>query len=135
MEDIDNCIVAIGPRDGTTPSGVGCLISRHHVLTCAHVVNVSANKDKHSQEKPGEMVKVVFFADHGKTPLLANIDKEDHWKPPLPNGEPTSSADFAILTLDGAAPAQAVVAPMRERYPLQDLPFSVTGFPDSWTSQ
>lgn len=130
--NVENCIVGIGPS-GSVPAGAGFLVTGNHVLTCAHVVNKSSGRDKDSQDLPTDSVSVLFFADNGVTPIMARVEKKEHWRPPLPGGKPTSSQDMAILTLQGTAPAGSVGAPLRERYPLTASPFSVSGFPSGWS--
>ncbi len=130
--NVENCIVGIGPP-GSVPAGAGFLITGNHVLTCAHVVNVSSGHAKDSQDQHTDPVSVLFFADDSGAPILAQVEKKEHWRPPLPGGKPTSSQDMAILTLQGTAPTEAVSAPLRERYPLLDRPFSVSGFPAGWS--
>jgi hypothetical protein len=129
---VENCIVGIGPQ-GSVPVGAGFLVTENHVMTCAHVVNVSSGYAEDSQDQPADPVSVMFFADDSGTPILAKVKKKEHWRPPLPDGKPTSSQDMAILTLEGAVPMEAVSAPLRERYPLSDKAFSVSGFPAGWT--
>jgi len=127
---VEDCVVAIGPTGGT-PVGGGFLVDKHHVLTCAHVVNVSVGKDKYSQDIPTQSVHVLFLANTGQGPVAANVQSQDHWRPPVPTGVAAKS-DMAILTLEGPVPEGATTGPLRERYPLTGKFFSVTGFPSGW---
>lgn len=132
---VENCIVAIGPEGGSRPAGVGFLVTKRHVVTCAHVVNVCVGREKESREsKPDRTVKVAFVADEGTQPLLARVEREDQWLPPSLPGAKSILSDIAILTLERNAPQRAISARLRTRNSLENKRFSVLGFPDTWSN-
>jgi hypothetical protein len=127
---LENAIVAIGPEIGV-PQGAGFLITPHHVLTCAHVVNSSVGNRLDSQEMPTKKVKLVFI-DGAAEGCTASIKDKAHWLPPLPDGKVGKAADMAVLTLDKEAPQGLPKAPLRIYGELSGRNFEATGFPDEW---
>lgn len=79
--------------------GVGFLVGRRHILTCAHVINVVLGRDQDAQEKPADEVEIeVEFAlvdHHPKRRATVAL-----WVPPAPRGAQVSRAcDLAGLEL------------------------------------
>jgi hypothetical protein len=125
---VENCIVAVRPISGVAPEGGGFLVTKEHVLTCAHVVNACLNRSLEAQEQPGagDVVRITFVADGGKVKSNAHVI---HWLPPLLEDSGGTSFDAAILKLDSAPPSGFTIAPLRIRTALSGKAFSTFGFP------
>jgi Ca-activated chloride channel homolog len=85
-------------RDGQVV-GVGFLVGRQHILTCAHVINVLLDRDPYSQDRPADDVEITAefaLVDHHPTRRATVV----WWVPPTAKGEPMSRAcDIAGLRL------------------------------------
>ncbi len=58
--------------------GVGFAVTKRHILTCAHVVNVALNQKKEDHTQPSEEVTITFpFLNEASTTA-----KIVYWKPP-----------------------------------------------------
>jgi hypothetical protein len=128
---LDNSIVAIGPEGGGPPKGAGFLITPHHVLTCAHVVNASTGNDLYSVEMPSETLRVVFVGGSAES-YTARVAEKAHWFPPLPEGTVGGAADMAVLTLEKEAPVGTGKSALRIYGDLPRRKFRTSGFPTRW---
>uniref|UniRef100_UPI0031D849F6 trypsin-like peptidase domain-containing protein n=1 Tax=Saccharothrix mutabilis TaxID=33921 RepID=UPI0031D849F6 len=102
--------------------GAGVVLSRTHVVTCAHVVNLAAGLGLHAQERPVAAVRVEFPA----LPGAAAMASVASWTPP-PEREGSAGGDLAVLAFaapDGVEPAHLVTTPPRPGDPVD-----VFGFP------
>ncbi|MEU6488084.1 serine protease [Streptomyces sp. NPDC046887] len=83
---------------GSVPAGVGFLLGKRQILTCAHVVNTALGRPARSQERPadGDLVTVRFSLLDGPAdrPLRACVLS---WAPPLADG--LIGGDVAALNL------------------------------------
>ncbi|GAA1511082.1 hypothetical protein GCM10009677_50020 [Sphaerisporangium rubeum] len=79
--------------------GAGVLISPHHVLTCAHVVNAALGRRPGSLVRPDEEIDLDFPAVPGTSRVRATVP-EDCWFPV----EPDERGDIAVLHLTTPAP-------------------------------
>jgi hypothetical protein len=84
-------------------AGMGLAIDVHHVLTCAHVVNVALERDMLSQDRPEASVEVAFPMLGNPASVSASIVG---WRPP---GE-LPQDDIAVLRLEQPVPAEAGTA-------------------------
>lgn len=102
--------------------GAGVVLSRTHVVTCAHVVNLAAGLDLHAQQRPAAAVRVEFPA----LPGAAAVASVASWTPP-PEREGSAGGDLAVLAFtapDGVEPAHLITTPPRPGDPVD-----VFGFP------
>lgn|GEM_PF-1815907 len=117
----------------TSPSGafagMGVLVDRRRVVTCAHVVNKALGRDLRSQDEPDARATVrVTFPQVGPGLVREASPEPGVWTPPPPvPGAP--GADVAGLTLGedapvGAAPAAFATTPGAPRAALR-----VFGYP------
>ncbi|MEV4613165.1 serine protease [Kitasatospora sp. NPDC049258] len=122
-------IVRIGRIAGESPAGVGFLIGRRQILTCAHVVNTALGRPKRAQERPPpeQIVPVTFplLNDVGGQPFDARVVS---WSPPPEKG--LIGADVAGLVLDGLPPAGTARAQWFRGEPREQA-VSLYGFPGS----
>lgn len=105
--------------------GVGFLVDRRHVLTCAHVVNAALGLDPRGQDRPGEPLYVEFTLIQHDLVRKANIVR---WVPPPPAGvKPTGESDVAGLELTELAPKSA--KPLHFGTPRPHSTVEVYGYP------
>nr|BFE48011.1 hypothetical protein GCM10017745_14380 [Saccharothrix mutabilis subsp. capreolus] len=105
--------------------GAGVVLSRTHVVTCAHVVNLAAGLDLHAQERPMAAVRVEFPA----LPGAAAMASVASWTPP-PEREGSAGGDLAVLAFaapDGVEPAHLITTPPRPGDPVDVFGFPATG--------
>ncbi|ONI83795.1 hypothetical protein ALI22I_35710 [Saccharothrix sp. ALI-22-I] len=102
--------------------GVGVLVGKREVLTCAHVVNLASGRDKLSGEQPREPVVVDF---PGRTAVSAQVRQ---WLPPPPR-EGTPGQDVAGLELTEDAPADVTPAKLITTLPGPGHEVDVFGYP------
>ncbi|GAB3458415.1 substrate-binding domain-containing protein [Actinophytocola sediminis] len=90
-------IVTFRHRDQVV--GVGFLVGKRHILTCAHVVNAVLGRDLHAQDQPADDVEIVAeftLVDHHPTRRATVV----RWVPPAVHGAaPTRACDIAGLEL------------------------------------
>jgi hypothetical protein len=122
-------IVRIERTTGEIPAGVGFLIGRRQILTCAHVVNVALGRPKRAQQRPSaEQVVPVTF------PLLNDVSRKRFgarvvsWSPPPEKG--LIGADVAGLLLEDLPPAGSARAQWFRGEERQQA-VSLYGFPGS----
>ncbi|HEX8009110.1 MAG TPA: trypsin-like peptidase domain-containing protein [Trebonia sp.] len=113
----------LGPDDAV--GGLGALVGRRHVVTCAHVVNVALGRDALSQQQPRERVRVDFplLEQPDRTPLEAEVVM---WRPPPGTG--VAGDDIAGLELAGPPP-RAAVARLAVETPRAGRTVRVFGYP------
>ncbi|MBB5955061.1 WD40 repeat protein [Saccharothrix tamanrassetensis] len=102
--------------------GTGVVVSRTHVLTCAHVVNLALGREPRATPRPADPVPVEFPA----LPGLATPATVHSWTPPPPR-EGVAGDDICVLSLDVPAivtPAKLINTPPRAGHPVD-----VFGFP------
>ena len=91
----------------TITAGMGVLVGRREVVTCAHVVNTALGRPQRAQEppEPERLIRVVF-------PLLPGSPSRDGlvrvWVPPPERGE--GDGDIAGVVLSEEAPANVIPA-------------------------
>ncbi|MFC6084829.1 trypsin-like serine protease, partial [Sphaerisporangium aureirubrum] len=79
--------------------GAAVLITEHHVLTCAHVVNAALGRPPTATTRPESLINLDFPAAPG-TPRVQAAVAEDGWFPI----EPDERGDIAILHLTTPSP-------------------------------
>ena len=113
-----------------TPVGLGFVVDKRHIVTCAHVVNVALNRDQRAQERPGPELRIgVDF------PLLATLEgapsrscQVKMWAPPPGTG--VSGGDLAGLVLIGdELPTGAYPAQLAEQVSSRNSVLDVFGYP------
>jgi len=113
----DACVV--GVRGAGGPVGVGVLVSRHEVVTCAHVVNAALGLPPAAGDRPGDAVAVTWPRVDGAEPVTARVTA---WLP-------VADGDLAVLALDAPAPTGAAVAELAGGPPERDDVLRVFGYP------
>ena len=91
------------------PVGAGFLVSSHHVLTCAHVVNDALGISQQAVDKPAARVWLDMPLLPGARPIAGSVRV---WYPVRDTVAPDEPEDIAVLELetatalpDGAQPA------------------------------
>ena len=92
---------------GRPTAGLGVLVGRNAVVTCAHVVNTALGQDKRAQGRPDSstVVQVEFPLLPGKPVRNTRLEA---WRAPPERGE--GHGDVAGLLLTEAAPLNAIPA-------------------------
>jgi WD40 repeat protein len=117
----------VGWASGRPTAGLGVLVGRAHVVTCAHVVNVALGRTPREQSQPGapEWVQLEF-------PLLPDVPvrlaQVATWVPPAADG--FGSGDVAGLLLRETAPSEAEPARFMASMPVLRASLRVYGYPD-----
>ncbi len=88
---------------GSDHSGMGILVDRRHVITCAHVVSIALNRKWDSMEQPAATVPVSFPMLGDALVIQAKVVK---WCAPGPQPQD----DIAVLELEREAPESAGIA-------------------------
>ena len=107
----------VRPGDTTTPvvsvlrqgeakaAGAAALISRHRVLTCAHVINDALGRTElHCQDPPSPVDITVEFHGGDMAALQCRTARVSLWIPPLYRAPLPPRGDLAVLELSEAAP-------------------------------
>ncbi|MCO5995019.1 nSTAND1 domain-containing NTPase [Actinoallomurus rhizosphaericola] len=103
--------------------GLGLLIGEREIVTCAHVVNYSLDRDAMAPERPEVPIQLDFpFALPGRRFTAETVA----WAPLAEDGR----GDVAGLRLHGPAPEGARPSPMAPADDLFGHPFQVFGFLD-----
>ena len=124
-------VVRILCSGSAAPAGVGFVVDKFHIVTCAHVVNTAMGRDKRAQRRPDSGIRIgVDF------PLLSKAAgapvrscRVEAWVPPPETG--TSGGDVAGLVLIGEGlPTGACVGRLAEDASRRDPPVDVFGYPE-----
>lgn len=119
-----NSIVTFHNKDGVVV-GVGFLVGKRRVLTCAHVVNAALGHDQRNQDQPTESLFVEFTRIQRDLVRKANVVR---WVPPPVAGTKADGEfDVAGLELTEAAPRAA--KPLRFATPKPHSVVEVYGYP------
>ncbi len=105
--------------------GVGFLVGRTRVMTCAHVVNAALGRDLRSQDKPTEPLYVEFTQVQRELDRKARVVK---WVP-LPSAGEKSNGKFDIAGLELTEPAPRAAVPLRLGEPSPHSLVDVYGYP------
>lgn len=105
--------------------GVGYLVDRHHVLTCAHVVNAALGLDPRSQDQPAEPLYVEFTLIQRDLERKARVVR---WVPP-PLAGATAGGEADIAGLELTEPAPKAARPLRFGTPRPHSVVEVYGYP------
>jgi hypothetical protein len=132
-DSVDNCIVALRTNHESDPKGVGFLITKRELLTCAHVVNACLRRPLESQAQPArsDAIAVTFLVDGGKAKLNAHVQQ---WWPPRRPEDSGTAFDAAVLEIVGGLPKGVEKAPLRLRSHLHERSFTTFGFPTGFAS-
>ena len=106
-----------------TAAGVGVLVGRDEIITCAHVVNTALMRPPGGQDRPEGTVLVDFPLLEGTQPVTARIVG---WIPPPRAG--VAGDDLAGLVL-GSVPAEATPARLTAEPPRAGRLVDVFGYP------
>lgn len=120
------CVTRVRSRNGEA-CGTGFLVDRHHVLTCAHVVNAAHGVPHMTAEPPAGVLRLDLpFA--GAEGLEAAVVA---WHSPVAYSElgHRPLADIAVLRLVADAPAGVRPAALSRRSPVARRRFRTYGFP------
>lgn len=122
MEILERSLVRLFFENSNSPAGAGFLISKRHILTCAHVVIAALNLDRNTTTLPRNTVRVDFPF----LPTLLNLEaRVVLWNiPSTENGD-----DIAIMEVLQDLPTETLPARLSdlERTALQE--FKAYGFP------
>jgi hypothetical protein len=103
--------------------GAGFLVTKKHVLTCAHVINDVFGVPEDSAEQPTEKIVLDFPFLAPNNPLQAQVII---WYPPIPNN-PLS--DIAVLELLTELPRGCQPVSLLKNNALRGHSFQAYGFP------
>jgi len=125
-------VVRILRSGRSDPVGIGFVVGKRHIVTCAHVVNAALGREQRAQEKPEQNIRVqIDFPILGGEDAPSKSCRVIEWKPPPVFG--VRGGDVAGLELnDGdlparAGPARLIDAPDRVEafmfgHPLEPVP-------------
>lgn len=119
-------LVRIVGKNG--PVGSGFLVSKKHVLTCAHVVVQALGISSDTEEAPDANVRLNFpFSDLKETTTARIVC----WKPVQldPADPPDRTEDIAVLELESELPNDSYPSPVLAVDDLWGHPFRTFGFP------
>src|SRR5215472_4308818 len=126
----DSFIVRIlGP--GGHPVGIGALVGRREIITCAHVVNAALGLDSRVQAQPLGVVTVEFplVSDQAIPPLRLDA-RVEKWLPPPREGAAGDDVAGLVLTAE-QAPAGTAAARLIVNMPPTGTAVRVFGYPGS----
>jgi trypsin-like peptidase len=103
--------------------GVGLLVSKHHLLTCAHVVADALGLPDNTDESPRAKVNVDFPMIAPGQILTGHVVL---WQPPRANND---GGDIVVLELDSVLPAGAQPVSMVLADDMWGHQFGTVGFP------
>jgi tetratricopeptide (TPR) repeat protein len=94
--------------DPLVHAGMGILVDRRHVLTCAHVVDDALGRPRGTARRPGRKnkVRVLFPLDDGTKPLNGFVCA---WRPAGAKG----IRDVAVVELDEEVPETTEIATVK----------------------
>jgi hypothetical protein len=123
-------VVRILRSGRSDPVGIGFVVGKRHIVTCAHVVNAALGREQRAQEKPEHNIRVqVDFPRLGGEETPSKSCRVVEWKPPPIVGVEGVVGDVAGLELnDGDLPAGAGPARLIES-PVAGAEASVFGYP------
>ncbi|MFG1995053.1 serine protease [Actinoplanes sp. NPDC048988] len=127
---LGSALVTVGKHDQKAPEGAGLLLTRTHILTCAHVVNSSLNRSENAADGPSD-TETVRLSFPFITPTEHYEARVRAWVPPFPNG----SGDVAVLQLVESAPADARPAQLIRTQDLNRHEFWCYGFPNGYSGR
>jgi hypothetical protein len=129
VAEYETAVVRVrGWATGRPTVGLGLLVGREQVVTCAHVVNAALGRGQREQAKPGDDVDVQL-----EFPLLAGLEDPVRkgrvvaWEPPPRSG--TGIGDVAGLTLKEPAPSGCLPARFSISAPEPGAALRVFGYP------
>jgi hypothetical protein len=116
------CAIVASKKDGLKyVLGMGILVAKREVVTCAHVITAALGADWQSAAKPAVS---VFFPFAPTTSCSGVVDKVRH----APEDSASDKiSDIAVIVLDRDAPAAVGLATLREH--IVDAPVKLFGFP------
>ncbi|MFE9498571.1 trypsin-like peptidase domain-containing protein [Streptomyces collinus] len=90
--DPRHCVVSVLESSGSASVGAGVLLTRDHLLTCAHVVNDALGRGPFDPRLPAD--RTVPVALHGPATTVRCDARIAHWVPPRRrDGSPGSPGD------------------------------------------
>jgi vWA-MoxR associated protein C-terminal domain/vWA-MoxR associated protein middle region (VMAP-M) 1/Trypsin-like peptidase domain len=124
FEDLESSFARIFCDDRVV--GCGFLITHHHLLTCAHVVNEALSKDQDSQDRP---LDSIYFDLYLSDPDKLIAAKVIHW---MPMNRGQVGEDIAVLQVLGdllpsVVPVKLAIADNK----LTQL-VKIPGLPENW---
>jgi len=111
-------------------AGIGFLVTEHHIVTCAHVVNVALGRDPREQSNPGDNVRiqVEFPKLGGADGAPSRICRVQGWVPP--SRPESAESDIAGLVLaKGDLPENARPARLLDESIPRGSAVDVFGYP------
>jgi signal transduction histidine kinase len=125
MREYEKAIARLTTADGTT-AGLGVLIGRESVVTCAHVVNAALGRAEKEQIKPDESVEITV-----RFPLVTGAavrtGRVEVWQAPLQHG---LGGDIAGLVLGERAPRSIKPILFSPSLPEPGAALRVFGYPE-----
>lgn len=106
--------------------GAGFLVSKKHILTCAHVVNAALGKSLTATEKPTSVVYLDFPQVAQGNMLSARVV---HWIPVQSSISTQDITDIAVLKLESKPPDQVKPVRLVTAQELWGHHFQLFGFP------
>ncbi len=97
-------VVSVLRRGEAKAAGAAALISRHRVLTCAHVVNDALGRDDLLTPDHPPAVDIALVFRHGHEAPQQRIARVSLWISPPGRTAAWSGGDLAVLELTEAAP-------------------------------
>ncbi|MFD3883602.1 trypsin-like serine peptidase [Streptomyces microflavus] len=139
--DRERFTVRVLRASGDAPAGVGFLINRRQLITCAHVINTALGKSPRAQERPSAdtVIRVQFPLLDGEQTTIRTA-RLASWSPPPVDG--VFGGDVAGLLLDKAPPHEARYARFLRKEATWGREVYLYGFPGdpprrergSWTT-
>lgn len=124
MELLERSLVRIFSQNTSSVIGAGFLISKRHILTCAHVVRAALGSTQETS-MPSLPVKVQF-------PFLSSSNRLDAkvvlWSLPSEEG----NDDMAVLEILQDAPPDVIPARLVDAEKAIPLDFKAYGFPEGY---
>jgi hypothetical protein len=123
-------IVRVLVNGSAGPAGVGFMVGKRHVVTCAHVVNYALGRPSTAQEcpLPETQVSIDFPLLASDRRLASCKCQVNLWLPPPDDG--LWGGDIAGLVVsDGVIPEEAETARLIDSDDLNDQNAKIYGFP------
>jgi hypothetical protein len=105
--------------------GLGFLVSKHHVITCAHVVSQTLDIEI-TEEVPARSLPLDFALVGSHKPYVAHVT---HWFPPRLEGPEIATEDIAFLELDHLPAADVQPVHLTTSELVEGHEVQVFGFP------
>ncbi|MTJ09560.1 trypsin-like peptidase domain-containing protein [Anabaena sp. UHCC 0204] len=125
IEILKSAIARIYYKDSQTIVGAGFLVSKHHLLTCAHVVTAALGIPPDTQKEPDGIIELDF-------PLIAPGEKVTAKVVFWQGLTGKKGEDIAGLQLEDIPPTETNPVKLISTLDLNNHEFETFGFPDGY---